>query len=50
MSRFQLSLNVGAVDAAVEFYASFFGVAPVKHREGYASFVVSDPSAGSSSS
>lgn len=43
MSRFQLSLNVADVDAAVEFYTRLLAVAPVKHRPGYASFVVEDP-------
>lgn len=43
MSRFQLSVNVADVDAAVDFYTRFFGVAPAKHRAGYANFVVADP-------
>ena len=43
MSRFQLSLNVEDVDASVEFYSTFFGVGPNKHRPGYANFVVADP-------
>ena len=43
MSRFQLSLNVDDVDASVEFYTKLFGVAPAKHHNGYANFVVSDP-------
>ncbi len=43
MSRFQLSLNVRDVDDAVAFYSKLFGVAPVKHRQGYANFVVADP-------
>ncbi len=43
MSRFQLSLNVDDVDASVQFYSKLFGVGPVKHREGYANFVVADP-------
>ncbi|MEM9518990.1 MAG: ArsI/CadI family heavy metal resistance metalloenzyme [Actinomycetota bacterium] len=43
MSRFQLSLNVDDVDEAVSFYSRLFGVAPAKHRPGYANFVVADP-------
>ena len=43
MSRFQLSLNVRDVDAAVEFYTKLFGVGPVKFQPGYANFVVADP-------
>ena len=43
MSRFQLSLNVADVDAAVEFYTKLFGTEPAKHRDGYANFVVEDP-------
>ena len=43
MSRFQLSVNVADVDAAVDFYTKLFGVPPAKHRPGYANFVVADP-------
>ncbi|MBN4047418.1 VOC family protein [Acidimicrobiaceae bacterium AH-315-P05] len=43
MSRFQLSLNVKDVDAAVEFYTKLFGVGPAKHRDGYANFAIVDP-------
>ncbi|MEP6661644.1 MAG: ArsI/CadI family heavy metal resistance metalloenzyme [Acidimicrobiales bacterium] len=43
MSRFQLSINVASVDAAVVFYEKLFGVPPAKHRPGYANFVVADP-------
>ncbi len=43
MSRFQLSVNVADVDAAVGFYTKLFGVEPAKHRPGYANFVVADP-------
>ncbi len=43
MSRFQLSLNVDDVEAAVEFYTRLFGVGPAKHRPGYANFSVEDP-------
>jgi catechol 2,3-dioxygenase-like lactoylglutathione lyase family enzyme len=43
VSRFQLSLNVRDVEAAVGFYSKLFGVEPAKHRPGYANFVVDDP-------
>ena len=43
MSRFQLSINVNDVEASVQFYSKLFGVAPAKHRKGYANFVVEDP-------
>lgn len=43
MSRFQLSVNVADADAAVEFYTKLLGVAPAKHRPGYANFIVADP-------
>ena len=43
MSRFQLSLNVDDVEASVDFYSKLFGVAPAKHRPGYANFVIEDP-------
>lgn len=43
MSRFQLSINVRDVDAAVAFYSKLFGVGPAKHRPGYANFVVDPP-------
>lgn len=43
MSRFQISLNVADVDAAVDFYRHLFAVEPAKHESGYANFVVADP-------
>ncbi|MGO9457429.1 MAG: ArsI/CadI family heavy metal resistance metalloenzyme [Acidimicrobiales bacterium] len=43
MSRLQLALNVSDLDAAVDFYAALFGVAPAKVRPGYANFAVSEP-------
>jgi catechol 2,3-dioxygenase-like lactoylglutathione lyase family enzyme len=43
MSRVQLALNVADIDAAVDFYAKFFGVEPAKRRPGYANFAVADP-------
>ncbi len=43
MSRVQLALNVGDLDAAIEFYSKLFGTAPAKVRDGYANFVVAEP-------
>lgn len=43
MSVFQLSLNVRDVEEAVAFYEKLLGVAPAKHRPGYANFVVANP-------
>lgn len=43
MARFQVSINVSDVDAAVDFYRSLLGVGPAKHRDGYANFVVEEP-------
>jgi catechol 2,3-dioxygenase-like lactoylglutathione lyase family enzyme len=42
-SRVQLALNVGDLEASIEFYTALFGVAPNKVREGYANFAVVDP-------
>jgi catechol 2,3-dioxygenase-like lactoylglutathione lyase family enzyme len=43
MSRVQLALNVGNLDAAVEFYTKLFGTEPAKVRPGYANFAVAEP-------
>ncbi|HEX8001107.1 MAG TPA: ArsI/CadI family heavy metal resistance metalloenzyme [Mycobacteriales bacterium] len=43
MSRIQLALNVEDVDAAVDFYRTFFGAEPAKRRPGYANFAIADP-------
>ena len=43
MSRLQLALNVGDLDAAVGFYTKLLGTPPAKVREGYANFAVVDP-------
>jgi catechol 2,3-dioxygenase-like lactoylglutathione lyase family enzyme len=43
MTLFQLSVNVHDVEESVAFYEKLLGVAPAKHRPGYANFVVSDP-------
>jgi catechol 2,3-dioxygenase-like lactoylglutathione lyase family enzyme len=42
-SRVQLSLTVDDLDAAVSFYSTLLGVAPAKHRDGYANFALDDP-------
>lgn len=38
-----ISLNVSAIDAAVEFYEKAFGVPATKRRPGYAKFDLSSP-------
>ena len=43
MSRIQLALRVGDVDAAVEFYEKLFGAPVAKRRPGYANFALSEP-------
>jgi predicted enzyme related to lactoylglutathione lyase len=43
VSRIQLALNVGDLDAAIDFYAKLFGTQPAKVRPGYANFAVADP-------
>ena len=43
MSRIQLALNVDDLDTAISFYASLFGVGPVKVKPGYANFAIADP-------
>jgi len=43
MSRVQLALNVGDLDAAIEHYTKMFGVGPAKVRDGYANFAVENP-------
>jgi catechol 2,3-dioxygenase-like lactoylglutathione lyase family enzyme len=42
-SRVQLALNVGDLDASIEFYTALFGMPPTKVRDGYANFAVVDP-------
>jgi catechol 2,3-dioxygenase-like lactoylglutathione lyase family enzyme len=39
----QLALNVGDIDAAVEFYSKLFDAEPAKRRPGYANFAIADP-------
>jgi predicted enzyme related to lactoylglutathione lyase len=43
MSRVQLALNVGDLDAAIAFYSKLFNTEPAKVREGYANFAITDP-------
>ena len=43
MSRIQLALNVGDLDAAVAFYSELFRAAPAKRRPGYANFALENP-------
>jgi catechol-2,3-dioxygenase len=43
MSRLQLALNVGDLEAAVEFYSKLFATEPTKRRPGYANFAIAEP-------
>jgi catechol 2,3-dioxygenase-like lactoylglutathione lyase family enzyme len=43
MSRVQLALRVGDLDAAVDFYGRLFGAEPAKRRPGYANFAIAEP-------
>lgn len=43
MSRVQLALNVGDLEAAIDHYTKMFGVGPAKVREGYANFAIENP-------
>jgi catechol 2,3-dioxygenase-like lactoylglutathione lyase family enzyme len=43
MSRIQLALRVGDLDAAVDFYSRLFDTAPAKRRPGYANFAIAEP-------
>jgi catechol 2,3-dioxygenase-like lactoylglutathione lyase family enzyme len=43
MSRVQLALNVGDLDAAIEFYTKLFKTGPAKVRDGYANFAIAEP-------
>ena len=42
-SRVQLALNVGDLDASIEFYTKLFNTAPAKVRENYANFAIVEP-------
>ena len=43
MSRVQLALNVGDLDASIEFYTKLFMTPPAKVRENYANFAIAEP-------
>ena len=43
MSRVQLAINVGDLDAAISFYSKLFNAQPAKIREGYANFAIAEP-------
>jgi catechol 2,3-dioxygenase-like lactoylglutathione lyase family enzyme len=43
MSRVQLALRVGNLEAAVDFYSKLFATSPAKRRPGYANFAITEP-------
>jgi len=43
VSRVQLALNVGDLDASIEFYSKLFKTPPAKIRENYANFAIDEP-------
>jgi catechol 2,3-dioxygenase-like lactoylglutathione lyase family enzyme len=43
MSRVQLALRVGDLEASVAFYTKLLGEQPAKRRPGYANFAVAEP-------
>jgi catechol 2,3-dioxygenase-like lactoylglutathione lyase family enzyme len=43
MSRVQLALNVGDLDASIDFYTKLFKTPPAKVREHYANFAITEP-------
>jgi catechol 2,3-dioxygenase-like lactoylglutathione lyase family enzyme len=43
MSRVQLALNVGDLDASIDFYTKLFKTPPAKIRENYANFAIAEP-------
>ena len=43
MSRVQLALRVGDLEAAVDFYSRLFATSPAKRRPGYANFAIAQP-------
>jgi len=43
MSRVQLALRVGDLDAAIDFYSRLFASPPTKRRPGYANFAIAEP-------
>ena len=42
--RMHVSYYVSNIDATIEFYTRFFGTKPVKIKNGYAKFVLTEPS------
>lgn len=43
MSRVQLALNVGDLQASIDFYTKLFRTPPAKIRENYANFAIAEP-------
>ncbi|HKN95510.1 MAG TPA: ArsI/CadI family heavy metal resistance metalloenzyme [Pseudonocardiaceae bacterium] len=43
MSRIQLALRVGDLEASVAFYTKLLGAEPAKRRPGYANFAIAEP-------
>jgi predicted enzyme related to lactoylglutathione lyase len=43
MSRVQLALNVGDLEASIDFYTRLFKTPPAKIRDGYANFAIDNP-------
>jgi catechol 2,3-dioxygenase-like lactoylglutathione lyase family enzyme len=43
MSRIQLALRVGDLEASIDFYAKLFNAEPAKLRPGYANFAIAEP-------
>jgi catechol 2,3-dioxygenase-like lactoylglutathione lyase family enzyme len=43
MSRVQLALNVGDLEASIDFYTKLFRTPPAKIRDGYANFAIENP-------
>ncbi|HEX5121241.1 MAG TPA: ArsI/CadI family heavy metal resistance metalloenzyme [Pseudonocardiaceae bacterium] len=43
MSRVQLALRVGDLEASVAFYTKLLGAQPAKRRPGYANFAIDQP-------
>ncbi len=43
MSRVQLALNVGDLEASIDFYTKLFKTPPNKIRENYANFAITEP-------
>jgi catechol 2,3-dioxygenase-like lactoylglutathione lyase family enzyme len=43
MSRVQLALRVGDLEASIEFYSKLFNTEPAKRQPGYANFAIIEP-------